>query len=509
MSKGNDMNLGEPMRSPNKVEAKPMNGKEQQIAYWQSDYSIVSEKSMKVEREKAVANIQRDRRDTSSIHSDGAKMTTKLLSITQRAKENPRYRFMTLKYLLNEDFLKDCFCVLKRDKATGIDGETYKEYEVKVEERLKDLVGRMKTNQYRPKPVRRVYIPKGNGELRPLGIPTVEDKIIQMGIKKIFEAIFENDFEDVSYGFRPNRSSHNALEKVDRIIMTKPINYVVDMDIRKFFDTVDHKIMMRLLKQRIADPKLLQLIMKFLKAGVMEEGKYKDTDRGTPQGGILSPILANIYLHYVIDVWFEREIKKELKGYAEIVRYADDFVICFQAEYEANKVSKELKEQISKYGLSISEEKSRIIEFGRYVWEKAKRKGIKVGTFDFLGFTHYCDKTIRGKFKLGRKTAEKKFRQKIVAMNEWLKDIRNAIRIKEWWKTLKAKLIGHYRYYGISGNMRAIKRYYILTSKLVYKWINSRSQEISYTYAQYCKFVRYNPLPKPKIYRNMYVLTGS
>lgn len=497
------------MSSPNKVETNPMNGKEQQNAHRQSDYRIVSKKSMKVDGEKAIAGMQLDRGDTSSIHSDGTKMSTKLLSITQRAKENPKYKFKTLKYILTEDFLMECFRELKRDKASGIDRETVKEYEVKVEERIKDLVSRMKTNQYRPKPVRRVYIPKANGEVRPLGIPTVEDKIVQMGIKKILEAIFENDFEDVSYGFRPNRSCHNALEELDKVIMAKPINYVVDMDVKKFFDTVDHKIMMKCLKQRIEDPKFLQLIGKFLKSGVIEEGKYIETEKGTPQGGIISPMLANIYLHYALDKWFEEEIKKELKGYAKLIRYADDFIICFQSGYEAKKVSDKIKERLSKFGLRISEEKSRIIEFGKYVWEKAKREGKKVETFDFLGFTHYCDKTRKGKFKLGRKTAETKFRQKIIAMNQWLKEIRNAVKIKEWWEVVKKKLTGYYRYYGISGNMRMLRKYYHLTSKFIYKWINRRSQKKSYTYEQYCRYVKYNPLPLPKIYHLMYTLSRS
>lgn len=497
------------MRNLYKVVHKPINGKEQQVTHWQSDYCVVSEKSMKIDGEKAVAGMQLDRRDTSSTHSGGAKMSTKLMSITQRAKENPKYKYMTLKYLLTEDFLKECFWELKRDKATGIDGETVKEYEANAEERIKDLVRRMKANQYGVKPVRRVYIPKPNGEVRPLGIPTVEDKIVQMGIKKILESIFEVDFVDVSYGFRPNRSCHNALDDLDKTIMTKPINYVVDMDIEKFFDTVDHNWMMKCLKQRIVDPKFLQLIGKFLKAGIMEEGKFIETDKGTPQGAILSPILANIYLHYVLDLWFKKVEKKELKGYAKLIRYADDFIICFQAGYEANKVSQMLKDRLAKFGLKIAEDKRKIIEFGRYVWEKAKRESKKVATFDFLGFTHYCDKTRKGKFKLGRKTASSKFRQKMVAMNQWLKEIRNKIKLKEWWKVLNKKVIGHYRYYGISGNMRALRKFYILTSKLAYKWINRRSQKKSFTYEQYCRFVKYKPLPEPKIYHLTYVLSKN
>jgi RNA-directed DNA polymerase len=253
-------------------------------------------------------------------------LSTKLLSITLRAREDPKCMFTSLAHLLTEDFLKECFWELKRDKAPGIDEVTVEEYGEHLDENIEDLVVRLKAKQYRPRPVKRVYIPKPNGERRPLGIPAIEDKIVQMGIKKILEAIFEQDFVDASYGFRANRSCHDALDMIDKTIMTRPVNYVVDMDIAKFFDTVDHEWLMECLKRRIVDPSLLRLIARFLRSGMMEEGKYYETDKGTPQGGILSPILANIYLHHVLDLWFEREVKSQLKGFAQLVRYADDCV---------------------------------------------------------------------------------------------------------------------------------------------------------------------------------------
>jgi RNA-directed DNA polymerase len=300
-------------------------------------------------------------------------MTTKLVSKTQeaiqvialKAKEDPKCKFTSLVHLLTEDFLKECFRELKRRKSPGIDGVTVNEYEEQLDENLADLVSRLKAKQYKPKPVLRVYIPKPNGDKRPLGIPAVEDKIVQMALKKILESIFEQDFINTSYGFRPNRSCHDALKKIDTTIMIGSVNFVVDMDISKFFDIVDHKRLMECLKQRIVDSNLLQLISRFLKSGIMEDGVYCETDQGTPQGGVLSPVLANVYLHYALDVWFETEVIPQLTGYAQLVRYADDFVVCFKKEEEARAFGVALRQRMGEFGLTISEEKSKIIEFGR------------------------------------------------------------------------------------------------------------------------------------------------
>ena len=336
---------------------------------------------------------------------------------TKVTKENSKLRFTSLVHLLNEDFLLECLGELKAGKAPGIDGVRLEEYEVNKDANIRGLIDRLKSKKYRPQPIRRAYIPKAGGSQRPLGIPTIEDKVVQMGVKKILEAIFETDFSDVSYGFRPNRNCHQALDVLDKTVMTKPVNVVVDMDIEKFFDTIDHQWLMKCLTQRIADPNLLRLIGKFLNAGVMEEGKLIETDKGTPQGGILSPLLANIYLHYILDLWFERQVKRQLKGFACLIRYADDFVVCFQNDEEARAFSETLRQRLDKFGLKLAKDKSRIIEFGRYAWQKAQQTGRRVSTFDFLGFTHYCDKTRYGKFKLGRRTASSRFRQKMKATN--------------------------------------------------------------------------------------------
>jgi len=461
-------------------------------------------KSCNGDRGKGVAGMRWDGRDTSATLRGGVQMSTKLSFLTLRARENPKHRFTRLVDLLTEDFLKECFRELKRDKASGVDGVTVKQYGANLGENLKDLVVRLKRWRYRPQPVRRAYIPKSDGKKRPLGIPVVEDKIVQMAIKKILEAIFEVDFKDVSFGFRPKRSCHQALEVLDKVIMTKPVNYVVDMDIEKFFDTVEHKWLRRCLEQRVKDPHFLRLIGRFLKVGVVEEGRFIPTDKGTPQGAVLSPILANIYLHFILDLWFKKVIKRGLKGFAQLIRYADDFIVCFQSGREVKEFGKALEQRLGKFGLRVAPEKKRIIEFGRYVWQRRRERGEKVATFDFLGFTHYCDKTRKGAFKLGRKTARKKFVQKTKELNQWMKKVRNLVELKEWWQVLRLKLLGHYHYYGISGNAPAMQEYYTRTLKLAHKWINKRSQKKSYNWQQFWKFVKYNPLPLPKIYHLTY-----
>jgi group II intron reverse transcriptase/maturase len=271
---------------------------------------------------------------------------------------------------------------------------------------------------------------------------------------------------------------------------------VVEADIEGYFENIDHKWLMESLRQRINDPTFLSLVVRFLKAGIMAEGSYQETDKGTPQGGILSPILSNIYLHFVLDLWYEQELKPDLKGYAEEIRYADDFVICVGTKEDAEKVILKLRERLGKFGLRLAEEKTRIIEFGR----KAERPD----TFDFLGFTHYCDKTRGGGFKVGVRTSRNKLRQKMKAMNGWLKSVRNLVELKAWWKVLKAKLIGHYNYYGISGNYRSIRRYYQETVYLTHKWVNRRSQKASFNWREFTEYLRRYSLPLPKIYYKLY-----
>jgi group II intron reverse transcriptase/maturase len=433
-------------------------------------------------------------------------MQTELDHISDKAKRDGSCRINNVAYLLNEENLTECFGQLKKGKAAGTDGVTLEEYGQNLGENLRGLVERMKRQTYKPQPVRRSYIPKANGKMRPLGIPSIEDKIVQKGMTRILEAVYEVDFQDCSYGFRPNRGCHQALNRLDKIIMTQPINHIIDADIKGFFDHVDHGWLVKFLEHRISDPNFMRLVSRFLRNGYMEEGKMFDVEEGTPQGGVISPVLANVYLHYVLDLWVERVIKERCRGVVEMVRYADDFVICVQYKDEAESILKELKERLAKFSLELAEDKTRCIAFGRFAKQNAEAKGVKPATFNFLGFTHFIDKTRAGKYKLGRKTDRKKLTVKLKALNEWLKGVKNKIPMREIWKTLKAKLSGHFRFYGVSGNFGGISRYWMEAIRLAMKWLNRRSQKKSFNWRTFAQYMERYPLPKPKIHHNFYDL---
>ena len=439
-----------------------------------------------------------------SNKSELNKTLGKLSSISVRASRDKTFQFISLAHLLNVSFLKDCYNNLARNKAVGIDKVSWQEYGLDLDNNIANLVERLKKKSFKPLPARRVYIPKGNGETRPLGISAIENKIVESGIKQILQSIYESDFLECSYGFRPKRNTHQALHDIDTIIMTKPVNHIVEADIKGFFDNVNHDMLLEFIKLRVRDTSLLFLIEKFLKAGYVDNNLLIKNEDGTPQGSILSPILSNIFLHYVLDEWFETTVKTHIRGYSELVRYADDYVCLVQYKTDADKIRTALENRFTKYKLTLHPDKTKVFSFGKFERGNAQNQNRKPNTFDFLGFTHFCDKTRQGYFKVGRKTAMKKFRAKIKELNIWLKQIRNLIPTKEWWKILQAKLRGHFEYYGVSGNSPSIKKYYSLALRLTHKWINRRSQKKSVSWSKLYNYLTLYPLPEPKIKHNFY-----
>jgi len=423
--------------------------------------------------------------------------TDKLKLITEIAKKDSKLKFKTLAHNINAESLTRSYKFLKKNKACGIDGVTIEKYGNRLEENISDLLYRMKGKKYKACPVRRTYIPKaGKNELRPLGIPCVEDKMVQTVLKEILEAIYEQDFLECSHGFRP---CHTAIKELNTTMMKRPINYVVEVDIKGFFDNVDHEWLMKCLQERIVDKRFLRWIRRHLEAGVMEDGSLRETNEGTPQGGVVSPVLANIYLHYVLDLWFEWRHKREAKGYVQLIRYCDDFIVLCESECDAKRFLEELVPRLAKFNLEIAAEKTKMIKFGRSEWKRSKRIGSKMQTFNFLGFTHYCGTSRKGWFSIKHKTAKQNLARKLRESKQWVKNNRNLFSLKDWWRIIKAKLIGHYNYFGVSGNMRCLRKYYRGIIWMLFKWINRRSQKKSMNIKQFWKYLQWNPLPTPRI----------
>ena len=432
-------------------------------------------------------------------------MGTKLERIMEISATTPKPEFTSLYHLINIEMLKQCHMELDGSKAVGIDKVTKAEYEKHLEENLTNLVSKLKNKSYKPLPSLRVFIPKANGKKRPLGIASYEDKIVQLAVKKILEAIYEPRFLNCMYGFRPNRGCHDAIKEVHRQISNEHINHVVDADIKGFFDHLSHEWMMELLKLYIKDPNLLWLINKYLKAGVMTDGVFEETEEGSAQGNIISPILANIYMHNVLTLWYKFVIKGNTFGNSFLVVYADDFIAGFQYKEDAERYYTLLKERLRKFNLELEESKSRLIEFGRYAETNSKRKyGKKPETFDFLGFTFYCGKGKRSRnFCVKLKTNCKKFQQKLKATKEWLYENRT-MPVKEMIFKLNLKLVGHYKYYGVSHNSAKIGAFLHFVQRYLYKALNRRSHKRSYTWDGYIEMLKVYPLAKPKIYVKLF-----
>ena len=391
-------------------------------------------------------------------------------------------KLTTLINRVNEETLKEAHRKQKTGKAVGIDGETKESYEENLEENVKDLIRRMKAFKYIPQPVRRTYIPKANGKMRPLGIPAYEDRLVQSVMGGILNDIYEERFLDCSYGFRPNRSAHEAVRYINQTVMTRRVNYVLEADIKGFFDNLDQKWLMKFLEHDIADKNFLRYVARFLKAGIMEGTERKDSDWGVPQGGQISPVLANVYLHYVLDQWYEILIRRACKGEVYYVRYADDFLYLFQYENEAKAVMRMLKERLGKYGLELAEDKTRILPIGRY-------KGTKED-FDFLGFTFYNTKTRGGKYRLGVRTSKKKLKTKKQTVKAWLRT-RLTMPVARTMELINLSLAGHYNYYGVNGNFHAIQAFWKYVKYATYRMLNRRDQKGKFRYSKFLRVWNY------------------
>ncbi len=426
-------------------------------------------------------------------------METKLLRIANAARNKPTGKFSSLVHLINKEMLTLCHHEMKPKKASGVDEVTKLDYERNLEKNLEDLLTRMKRQAYKPQDVKRVYIPKGETkQMRPLGLPAYEDKLVQSALSKIISSIYEEDFLDCSFGFRPKRSCHDALKLVNRIVNRSDIKYVVDVDIKGFFDHVSHDWLRKFLKHRISDPNIDRLIYRFLRAGILDKGKRQTPTEGTPQGGVISPLLANIYLHYVVDIWFEKKMRKVYKGRTYMVRYADDMVFCFENHTEAVEFYGELEERLKAFNLELSKEKSKIIKIKD---DDENNKGI--GSFDFLGFTHYLKRKEDGKELICRKTSKKSYFKGIKNCKQWMKQNRT-LPTKDFMRIIKSKVQGHINYFGVTDNRNSINNFVDRIRNLIFKWLNRRSQRKSFRWDQFVLFMKKYPLPKPRIKVNLY-----
>ncbi len=419
-------------------------------------------------------------------------MQTSLRGIANKAAKQQKHRFGNLYELLNEENLRWCWQFLRKEAAPGIDRVDYAEYQAELASSIHDLVGRLKGKRYRARLVRRHYIPKLNGKLRPLGIPTTEDKLLQLAVAKILEAIYEQDFLDCSYGYRPGRSPLDAVKHLTDELQYGRYCWIVEADIKGFFDNIDHDWMIRMLGERIDDKSFLRLIQKWLKAGILDtDGEVIHPATGTPQGGIVSPILANLYLHYALDLWFETKIKPACQGSALLIRFADDFVCAFQDRKDAELFMEELEARLGKFGLETAPDKTRLLRFCRYDLAGS-------GRFDFLGFEFRWEEGRNGGRFVKRRTSRKKLRASLANFTDWIKKECHR-RTGRLFSTLNSKYRGYWNYYGVLGNSASLQRFFYITQRLLFKWLNRRSQRRSYTWVGFNALVNYYGVEQPRI----------
>jgi group II intron reverse transcriptase/maturase len=432
-------------------------------------------------------------------------VATDLKRIGEKARKEPGLVFTSLyHHIYDVDNLRACYHALDADKAAGADGVTHREYGRNLEENLGDLSGRLRRMGYRPGPKRRSYIPKpGSEKGRPLGISNLEDKIVEKAAKRTLEPIYEAVFCDSSYGYRPKRSQHQCLDALGRTIQQRKVNHVVEADIKSFFDKVNHEWMIRFLRHRIGDERVIRLIIRMLKSGIMEDGLTRATEEGTPQGSILSPLLSNIYLHYVLDLWFSRRVSKQSRGEAYYFRFADDFLACFQYKDDAASFRRRLEDRLEGFGLKLAAEKTRCIEFGRFARQNARKRGEKPGDFTFLGFTHYCGKTEKGYFKVKRKTSRKKLGESLRRFTDWARKARHVLRKGEMLRQARTRVTGHLSYYAITDNGRRCSYFVYRATRILFKWLNRKSQRKAYTWETYNQALEWVGWPKARVRKDL------
>jgi RNA-directed DNA polymerase len=430
-------------------------------------------------------------------------VNTRLERLKQKARNEPQTQFNALMGMLfDPEGLRDSFERQDGRKAPGVDGVRKEQYGEDLDERLTDLSARLRRLGYRPKPVRRTYIPKGDGRYRPLGIPSFEDRLVQDRLSQILQAIWEPEFRECSYGFRPGRSAHDALRRVAEVITNHGTQWVVEADIKGFFDHVSHAHLERFLAHRITDGNLLRIIRRFLKAGILEDGVFTASEEGTPQGGLVSPVLSNIYLHYVLDLWFEKRFARSCEGRAYLIRYADDYVACFERETDARRFLTEMTERLAQFDLEVEPSKTAILKFGRQAMGRKAQDGDGPRTFSFLGITHYVGKSRTGRFVVGRKTDAKRMCKKLKQLSERLRRLRSEGG-RAMLDYVRRHLQGHIQYYGVSGNSRSVSSYVYLATGQLFKWLNRRSQRRSLNWKRFGEVIR-PLLPTARIVHNLY-----
>jgi group II intron reverse transcriptase/maturase len=423
-------------------------------------------------------------------------MSPQLRKVAERAETEPDGQFHSLAHLLAESALYRAYYRQREDAAVGVDGITKEHYGQNLVGNLRDLHERLRTKRYRHQPIRRVHIPKGNGKMRPLGISAFEDKIVQDALREVLQAVYEQDFLDCAHGFRPGRSGHDAIRALHLAADRGEMNWVLEADSMSFFDSVDRTALLEMLRERVADGSLLRLVSKCLHVGVLDGEEFSTPDTGTAQGSILSPLLGNIYLHYVLDLWFTQQVQPRLRGKACLVRYADDFVICFAHREDAERVMKVLPKRLQRYGLTLHPDKTRLLPFQRPALEQQDGKG--PATFDFLGFTLYWRRTRRGRWRLAGKTRRARLGRAIQAVYAWCRSQRHE-EVEVQHAGLRSRLQGHYNYFGVNGNLKSMACLLWHARRAWYKWLNRRSQRTRWTWERFLDLLRDFPLPNPRV----------